>query len=653
MKNPKNFYSNILPHKTRLAFGKGKRRLVLINCLILLNFAGCQSTGNFQPQPTTQPRPVTQVPEPVVQDSPEQLLQRAERSSGEQKYLYLIKAAAGFLNSNDFMNAESLLQTIEYNNLSYRLQGLYLSIHAELLLINRQYPEAAAALSTDKMGLLSYFDNLEPKVQQAILIQRARAHEALGQYLAATKARVFASANLKHPADIVHNNDLIWRNLSRIDLGTLQSLELNMPDTQLRGWVELASAIQQQQGSLQQQLKTVQNWQARWPGHIGQRFLPKALAALDQAVEEQPRKIALLLPSSGRLARATAALRDGFMAAYYNDLNAGLSPPQIIVIDTNSSQSMSEIYAKIQNYGVDLVIGPLEKKRVQELAAMGELPVPTLSLNYASDINYASDNHTNHDRQHNFFQFGLAAEDEAIQIAQQAALSGYHTGAIIFPETDWGERVRQAFDTTWANLNGMTASTVSFTKDDDYGTIIKQAMEIDHSQNRAKALRATLGQKIEFTPRRRQDIQFLVLLGNPNQARQLKPALNFYFAGDLPIFSTSNVYTGTPSPNKDKDLNGIVFTEMPWLFSSSNFNSGLNVSPEQTSFPRLFALGADAYALSFRLRLLRSTQDAAHQGLTGRLSLNHNGRIQREAIWIKFTGGSPKPINMDNTELDS
>ena len=62
----------------------------------------------------------------------------------------------------------------------------------------------------------------------------------------------------------------------------------------------------------------------------------------------------------------------------------------------------------------------------------------------------------------------------------------------------------------------------------------------------------------------------MFLAATPQQARQIKPTLAFQYAGDLPVYATSHLYTGTNNPTQDQDLNGIRFCETPWLLNPSD-----------------------------------------------------------------------------------
>ncbi len=60
----------------------------------------------------------------------------------------------------------------------------------------------------------------------------------------------------------------------------------------------------------------------------------------------------------------------------------------------------------------------------------------------------------------------------------------------------------------------------------------------------------------------------MFLAATPAQARQIKPALAFQYAGDLPVYATSHLFTGSNDPARDRELSGIRFCETPWLLGS-------------------------------------------------------------------------------------
>ena len=67
----------------------------------------------------------------------------------------------------------------------------------------------------------------------------------------------------------------------------------------------------------------------------------------------------LLLPLSGPLAQAGAALRDGFFAAYYQSQTAGHPVPVIQVVDSAQGDDFISLYTQVSQTETDLIIGPL------------------------------------------------------------------------------------------------------------------------------------------------------------------------------------------------------------------------------------------------------------------------------------------------------
>ena len=163
-------------------------------------------------------------------------------------------------------------------------------------------------------------------------------------------------------------------------------------------------------------------------------------------------QIALLLPLSGRLAEAGEAIRDGFMAAYYADKG----PQQAAVRLYDAAGDAAPVFRKALEDGASFVVGPLGKENVAAVRALADGKVPVLVLNHLTD----TDSVPKH-----FYQFALAPEDEARQIAERAAEAGQLTAAVLVPTGDWGQRVRQAFTTAFTAAGGRVATVESYPPD--------------------------------------------------------------------------------------------------------------------------------------------------------------------------------------------
>jgi len=160
-------------------------------------------------------------------------------------------------------------------------------------------------------------------------------------------------------------------------------------------------------------------------------------------------------------------------------------------------------------------------------------------------------------------------------------------------------------------------------------------------------LRRVLGRPLITVQRRRQDIDFIYLVAQSAAARQIVPSLAYLYAGDLPVYASQDIYAGIPRPVEDRDLNGVVFAESPWLLGTS----AVGVEMLHELFPlnnaqnlRLQAFGIDAFRLYPRLRLLESSSESRVPGASGMLRLGSNRNIERELTWATITDGLATPL---------
>src|SRR4029077_9378410 len=137
------------------------------------------------------------------------------------------------------------------------------------------------------------------------------------------------------------------------------------------------------------------------------------------------------------------------------------------------------------------------------------------------------------------------------------------------------------------------------TADRDYGASIMQVLRTDNSRARQQRVQATIGQKLEFEPRRRADIQFIFAPSNlPTPARLLRPQLRFHLAGDIPTYTLGDAYE--PHPTANEEIDGVMFPDMPWMVGSDELSAEVRSAASQAFGDsaarrgRLFAFGFDA-----------------------------------------------------------
>ncbi|MEN4945203.1 penicillin-binding protein activator [Pseudomonas proteolytica] len=554
----------------------------------------------------------------------EQLLEQATSAKTPEKAALLRLSAAdmAFHQNNPGRSAQILAQ-VPLDSLKPAAQVFASTLTAELAMTRNQPKAALTALGHPSLQNLK---ELPPEQQIRTGTVHARAYEADGQTLAAARERV-AMAPLLTGDVAASNHDAIWSLIAAVPGEQLQA----SGNPTLDGWITLAQAVKNA-GTLEQQQAAIDTWRAQNPAHPAAVQLPTPLTKLKELASQPLNKIALLLPQQGPLASVAKALREGFMAAHYQAQQAGQKPPVIEVYDSSRVSSIDEFYKQAQADGVQLVVGPLEKPLVKQLSARPQLPITTLALNYSEGDQGSAQ----------LFQFGLAAEDEAREVSRRARADGLHRAAAMVPKGEWGERVFKAFRQDW-EANGGTLIGVEYV---DQPVALAQQIadlfKLRQSEGRAKSLQSTVGADVAAQPSRRQDIEFIFLAVTPQQAQQIKPTLNFQYAGDVPVYATSHVFSASGDKNQYNDMNGIMFCETPWLLNTTDplRNQVATQWPQANgSLGRLYAMGVDAYRLAPRLGQLKALPDTRIEGLSGNLGMSPSQRIERQMPWAKFVSG--------------
>ena len=563
------------------------------------------------------------------QASIEQLLQQAGDSQSAPANLLRLSAADLAYQQKQLGRSAAILEQVQLDTLKPAQQVFASTLAAELALARDNPKGALRALEHPSLARLG---ELPIEQQTRTQLARATALQADGQTLAAARERVFIAPLLAGEA-AAHNHETIWELVASLPAEQLQA----SGDADLSGWLSLAQ-VTKTTAPLEAQQSAIEQWLAQHPQHPAALNLPAPLRELQELTSQPLTEIALLLPQDGQLASVARALRDGFLAAHYQAEQAGQNPPNIRLYDSTRLSSMDEFYRQAQAAGVQLVVGPLEKHLVTQLSSQEQLPITTLALNYSESSQEAPPQ---------LYQFGLAAEDEAREAARRAWADGMRRAVALVPEGDWGDRVLAAFRESWQAAGGTLIAAEHVDEPVELARQIADLFQLRQSEARARRLQNTLGVAVAAQPSRRQDVDFIFLAATPQQAQQIKPTLAFQYAGDVPVYATSHLYTGNHSQAQYLDLNGIRFCETPWLLNPEEpLRQQVSSQWPQAggSLGRLYAMGVDAYRLTPRLDQLKALPDSRVDGLSGSLSLNPAQRIERQLPWAEFRDGQVQAL---------
>jgi len=543
----------------------------------------------------------------------EQLLQQASETSNPEKAALLRLSAADLaIRQQNNERAQQILAQVPLDQLKPAQQVFASTLAAELAMSRNDPKAALTALSHQS---LSRVNELPTDLQVRTHTVHARAFDADDQLLSSARERAAMAPHLTGDA-ATQNNEAIWALVAALPVDQLQPQGNDV----LGGWMSLALTVKSA-GTLQDQQNAIDQWRMQNPAHPAAIQLPTPLVKLKELASQPLTKIALLLPQSGQLASVSRALRDGFMAAHYQAQQAGQNPPGIQFYDSSRLTSLDDFYRQAQADGVQLVVGPLEKPLVKQLNSRSQLPITTLALNYSEGTQGPAQ----------LFQFGLAAEDEAREVARRAHADGLTRAGAMVPKGEWGERVLKAFRQEWEASGG---TIVGIEYIDKPVALAQQVAELVQLRNAGKS-----GAE---QPSHRQDLEFIFLAATPQQAQQIKPTLNYQYAGDLPVYATSHVFSASGDLNQYKDMNGVRFCETPWLLEPANpLRQQVSAQWPQAggSLGRLYAMGIDAYRLTPSLGQLKALPGTRVDGLSGSLSMSPTQRVERQLPWAEFVNG--------------
>jgi len=599
--------------------------------------------GHSRPRPATSPlgtfvlllavtlwgcaeAPVPPQPEPAPEPPPQQPEAPREEVSLElpaNSFPAQFNQAEQALASFDWMGATATMDEL----------GAALPTYDEAY---RGYLYARAAyVRGDQRQAMQLLDTLSSPALHPALRYRVESfrHYMLdlgGQHLAsaALADELLATAPQEHRAAWRRS---LWRNLQRSPDAELRNASGQSSSPSWSGWLELALIARESGATLTQGLA---QWRERHPGHPGGEPLPGGLQYLAAG---QPGKVALLLPLSGRLAPAGRAVLDGFLAAHYAAVASGDAAAELLVLDREQYGSASAAYDEAVAAGATLLVGPLSREAVTELAARGDRSVPVLALNRI-DAAVTTAGAA-------LVQLALAPEDEAARLAEIAYGRGARMALVIAPAGAWGDKVTGVLQQRWASLGGKVVDSVAYNRPEDYSPAIKEVLGISQSEARGERIRDLLATDVEFTPRRRGDPDVIFLLSRDGgEARLIKPLLAFHYAGDLPVYALSSSYDGL-ADERNRDLDGINLVEMPWLLGASpELRVALATGNTSGSgYTRLNALGADTFLLQGGFGRLQAGADALFTGNTGLLTMDPSLRIVRELPLATFDGGEITP----------
>jgi outer membrane PBP1 activator LpoA protein len=561
---------------------------------------------------------------------------------------HLINAADYFIQASAYLEAYKLLENLYKPGLNHvQIE------HSNILLAEIALAEQNLVQAERLLNNIWTPNKLSTTMQIKFYRTRSNTLLRLGNVFSAVQDRIALARLLTDSVELKENNLAIWHDLMQLTPNALHDLSDHDNSTVLNGWLKLAYINKQYDSTTDQKNRALTLWRQEYLNHPAEHIpsiqpatsnhnIASNVSHREQNISSS--KIGLLLPLTGVHANSAKAVKDGFITAFYQDnSNHKKAAYEIKIYDTNPNNVL-DAYKKAKGDGVGFIVGPLTKQEVEAIASVHNLTIPVLALNTVNQLKHTPKK---------LYQFGLPPEHQAKTIALKAQQNAYKNAAAIVPNTAWGQRMLQAFILEWHAMGGNIVTSLKISNNTDVDKAIQKLLQINKSNNSAVTVSEST-RKAKFTPHRTTNLDFIFLATDYSIAKQIKPLLNFYFAANIPIYASSNVYS-TNNNAYDTDLDDIFFCDMPWILDPSvklrnNYKTIIKLSPSDfEDSARLYALGLDAYKIVKEFDQLEQQRGLVISGMTGMLSLTKDNTIDQKLIWAKIKNGKAVLENWNDT----
>ncbi|MDV5138623.1 penicillin-binding protein activator [Chimaeribacter arupi] len=663
---------------------KGRFVPVLLAALIA---AGCQG-------------PSTQAPAVNIQDAAtagsDYYLQQMQQSGDDNKADWQLLAIRALLNEKKLPQAAEQLGKLPQTLSDVQRQEQQL-LTAELQLAQGNAPAAAGTL-----------DALHPDLLSAS--QRARYYQAL---IAASQARpglpliraYIAQEPTLSGQPHQDNLDRTWMALTQLTPQDLSTLAINADENVLQGWLDLLRGYQDNMQNPDALKSGIREWQTRYPQNPAAKTLPTQLNNVLNFQQASTAKVALFLPLSGQAQVFGNAIQQGFMAAQNGvqatppaaapapadpaaapadpnaapaDPDAAVSPSappadtaaapaepapapvapapavsntQVKVYDTDS-QPLPALLAQAQQDGATLVVGPLLKSHVEQLATT-QTPLNILALNQPEKVTNLP----------NLCYFALSPEDEARDAARHIWAQHKQMPLVLAPRGSLGDRIATAFADEWQKQGGQTVLKQGFGSTGELKQAINSGAGIRLTGTPvnpapvaapAEPQGVTIGgitipapptdAQISASAAPSGNVDAVYIIATQDEMTLIKPMIDMSTSSrsKTALYASSRSYQAGAGPDYRLEMEGLQFSDIP-LLAGANPQLMQQASAQfrnDYSLVRLYAMGMDAWTLANHFAELRQIPGFQLPGTTGGLSANSDCVIHRQLPWLQYRGGA-------------
>lgn len=381
---------------------------------------------------------------------------------------------------------------------------------------------------------------------------------------------------------------------------------------------------------------------------------------------DKQKQIAILLPLSGRLASQGEAIKQGMLASYYQQLldtsnnrqasldgdNSTFAGSNLVFIDTGSKNELPSSISQesLQNYST--IVGPLLKSHIETIQNLPLENTLRIHLNQL-DQNTLTAFPSNAATTSFAHFFALSPEQEAESLANQMIAQDILHPVLIYDDSAVTKRMADAFLSVWRSKHDSRVTTspseVIYSDNKSMRAGITSALDVLQSQQRINQMSNLVNERVFSVTRNRRDVDAFVVFAGPNEVELINPiiesSISLFSEQQVPVFATSYSYNHKQNKNTLRDLRNLVFVDMPFVLPEgrqSNLAQEVDMlfNLPSSTYLRLFAFGYDAITLSQHVLKLRTFGQLRLPGLTGVLSVDHNGQVKRQLSTLAIDSDS-------------
>ena len=183
---------------------------------------------------------------------------------------------------------------------------------------------------------------------------------------------------------------------------------------------------------------------------------------------------------------------------------------------------------------------------------------------------------------------------------------------------------------SWKSLKGNIKRISILEESKTYENLISESLSIDRSIDRKKILSYKTSLNLGFSPRRRSDVDSIIINTNIDQAKSINPAIAYNFSEDLNIYYINTQEYNYQFNLNNRDLNGVTLFEYPINIINEDIINRNDIEKV------MYATGFDIFEIYLLINNKSTKRRFSYLGLSGQFKINSTLSIERKRPLLKI-----------------